>query len=175
MSDLNMSMTSEEQEELESKLVNINGGQIVLGFSSIANSIVSKLLVTDGKPASMEEEFAILEIYGNCVKKIFGVDPVIMDAERIKAYRNFQSIITTAEEEAKAREEAQHAPKAMKPEDVEVIPPEENAIIGEAVPSNSSDIVDNVRKVTEASNAVNNVVPIEESRQEKKETEPTEE
>lgn len=106
MSDLNTTISAEEQELVEAKLTEINGGQILLGFSSIASSLVSELVIAQAKPASLEESLAILEIYANCVKKIFGVDPVIMDAEKIKAYRNFQSIITHAEEQMKAQQEA---------------------------------------------------------------------
>lgn len=156
MSDLNMTISAEEQESVEAKLVEINGGQIFLGFSSIASSLVSELVVAQAKPASLEESLAILEIYANCVKKIFGVDPVIMDAEKIKAYHNFQSIITHAEEQVKAQQEAMRNQEAQAQEDIIDAPPTEAAV------SDIDKVVDMVEKATDVVKSVtaDNVTPI---------------
>ena len=156
MSDLNMTISAEEQESVESKIVEINGGQILLGFSSIASSLVSELVVAQSKPASLEESLAILEIYANCVKKIFGVDPVIMDAEKIKAYHNFQSIITRAEEQVKAQQEALRDQEAQAPNDVIDVPSTE--VDG----SDVDKAVDMIEKATKVAKSVtaDNVTPI---------------
>lgn len=136
MSDLDMTITAEEQDAVEAKLLETNGNQLVIGYCSIASDIVSKLLTAERKPVSLEESLAILDIYENCVKKIFGVDPAIVDLEKMKAYRNFQAIIKEAEDKA-AQELASQMPLPEMPEtaypadatpvdaeDVEVIPPE---------------------------------------------------
>ena len=136
MSDLDMTITAEEQDAVEAKLLETNGNQLVIGYCSIASDIVSKLLTAERKPVSLEESLAILSIYENCVKKIFGVDPAIVDLEKMKAYRNFQAIIKEAEDKA-AQELASQMPLPEMPEtaypadatpvdaeDVEVIPPE---------------------------------------------------
>lgn len=157
MSDLDMTITAEEQNAVEAKLLETNGSQLVIGYCSIASDIVSKLLTAERKPVSLEESLAILNIYENCVKKIFGVDPAIVDLEKMKAYRNFQAIIKEAEDKA-AQELASQMPLPEMPEssypadatpveaeDVEVIPPEAPTEIDAAV-----DKVDEAIKSAEA-------------------------
>lgn len=159
MSDLDMTITAEEQDAVEAKLLETNGNQLVIGYCSIASDIVSKLLTAERKPVSLEESLAILSIYENCVKKIFGVDPAIVDLEKMKAYRNFQAIIKEAEDKA-AQELASEMPlpevtespypadaTPVDVEDVEVIPPEVPTEIDTAV-EKVDDAIKSVEAVT---------------------------
>ena len=103
MSDLNLNITAEEQNELEQKLVGIVGGSIINTDGSVSSQLISELLTAQQKPANLEELLASQEVYGNVVQKLFGVDQTILAAEKVKLYHGLKSMIENFEQQMAAQ------------------------------------------------------------------------
>lgn len=104
MSDLNLSISEEEQVTVEEKIAKIMGREIVNSYGSISSQLLSSILTAQQKPQALEELFAVTEVYGNIVKKLFGVDNDMINVEKVKAYKNLQEIIVKVEEQIAAQE-----------------------------------------------------------------------
>lgn len=136
MSDLNLTITAEEQDMLEGKIASIMGEKLINSYGAVSNDIVSVLLTAQQKPQHIEEMLATQEVYGNAVRKLFAVDQAIIDIEKVKAYNNIKSIIDQFEQQMSAQADMM-----------------ENTGDSEVVNADSivTDVDDGVEKIAEAS------------------------
>lgn len=114
MADLNLNITAEEQEELEMKVASIMGGGIINSYGSVSAELISVLLTAQQKPRNIEEMLATQEIYGNAVKKLFGIEQTNIDIEKVKVYNNIKSIVENFEQQMGAQAEQQSQMEAAK-------------------------------------------------------------
>lgn len=138
MSDLNLSITAEEQSILEEKLATIMGGGIINSYGAVSSELVSVLLTAQQKPRNIEEMLATQEVYGNAVKKLFGVDQSIIDIEKVKAYNHIKSVVDQFEQQMAAQEAQAQMMEEAVPE----------VVGGEAVATDVDAVVEKVAEAT---------------------------
>lgn len=93
MSDLNLTITSEQQSDLEESLANIIGTSAINTYGAVATEFLSTILVTNQKPANFEQNIAAVEVYQNIVKNVFKTDQSAVDLEKMNIYRRLGDIL----------------------------------------------------------------------------------
>ena len=86
MSELSVNIDKEFKDEVETKLINRLGGNVINTYCSLNAAIDSAVLVGN-RPENIEELLASHALYENAVMRIFDVDEELLTIEKAKAYR----------------------------------------------------------------------------------------
>lgn len=102
-----MEFSEEKKTAIVNEMHEILGVAGVIEWAGNTSYLMADLLKANGtKPKSLEEQLALMGFFTEVVKKVFDVDPVIMELEEMKCFRNMEKIVEAAKEKVKAEQAA---------------------------------------------------------------------